>query len=918
MSRVLLVGWDAADWKIAGPLIEAGEMPHLKSLIEGGVSGNVSTIQPAISPMLWTSIATGKRPAGHGIHGFYEPTPDGLNVRPVGSLGRRTKAVWNILNQNGKRSIVVGWWPSHPPEPIRGVMISNHFAPPPVDSGAEMPPGAVWPPRWSAPMRALRIHGSDVEEALLRRLAPGCECVDGDRDSAVQDLANIAAESLTIHRAATTLLESEPWDFAAVYYVGIDHFSHRFMRYHAGRISADRVLHDPDIFRATVRNAYRWHDEMLGSLMRLAGDDCAVMVVSDHGFHSDELLPDYIPPDGAGPAVEHRNFGVFCLKAPGSRKNVRIGKASVLDVAPTVLHLFGLPAGGDMDGRVLIEAFEDMRAEPPVPSWDDIPGEDGAHPPDRQYVGEDAAESVTQLVALGYVAPPGPDELLNVENCIVENRYNLARSLMDAGRCAEAASIFQDLVSKKPHQGRFYIHLFRCLSQQGDAAGMEALADRFDAACAEFAPWAQAELAERRGRRPDSDLQGGPGTKDTREIYERKQLNEIAGGFTRKRFAMRCQLAVLSAKRTGQTDDARAMLDALAEQVRGQRGADLFLARTFAVLGDADRALEFARRARTSDPDTWETMTVEAQIYSAAGRHTECVAAAEASLSLVYFQPKLHYIMGLSLARTGSEQRAANAFRTALAQMPTLTPARDALSGLAGPEEPAVLSTPRGSEEKSRPRSRDRETVVRGIAAKSDRSGVVTIVSGLPRSGTSMMMQMLAGGGIAPFADGIRIPDEDNPRGYYESERAINLHRDASWVPLARGKVVKIVAQLLPHLPPGEEYRIVFMQRELEDVVASQGVMLQRLGRSGAGLSGERLMRAYSQQLSAVRGWLGERSGIEVLWVRYSEALADPAGTAALLGKFLGEPFDEVRAAHAVEPSLRRQHRDNRLNAAHA
>src|SRR5262245_16159419 len=129
MSRLLLVGWDAADWKVINPLLARGEMPNLAALMRGGVHGNLATIFPPLSPMVWTSIATGKRPYKHGIHGFTEPTEDGQSVRPVSNLGRKTKAFWNILNQHGKRSIVVGWWPSHPAEPIRGSMVSNHFPP---------------------------------------------------------------------------------------------------------------------------------------------------------------------------------------------------------------------------------------------------------------------------------------------------------------------------------------------------------------------------------------------------------------------------------------------------------------------------------------------------------------------------------------------------------------------------------------------------------------------------------------------------------------------------------------------------------------------------------------------------------------------------------------------------------------------
>ena len=114
---------------------------------------------------------------------------------------------------------------------------------------------------------------------------------------------------------------------------------------------------------------YRYHDLMLGRLMQLAGPEAAVMVASDHGFHSDSMLPDYIPAEAAGPAVEHRDFGIFCLKAPGVRAGERIHGAGVLDIAPTILHLFGLPAGADMDGKVLVNAFLDRALPARIPTW---------------------------------------------------------------------------------------------------------------------------------------------------------------------------------------------------------------------------------------------------------------------------------------------------------------------------------------------------------------------------------------------------------------------------------------------------------------------------------------------------------------------------------------------------------------------
>ena len=140
--KIVLIGWDAADWKIADPLLAAGKMPNLQRLITSGARGNLTTLSPALSPMLWTSIATGKRPFRHGILGFTEPDPrTPCGVRPVSAHSRSTRALWNILQLAGIRSNVTAWWPAFPAEPISGCMVSGEFLDPP-------PPGQS---TWNAP-----------------------------------------------------------------------------------------------------------------------------------------------------------------------------------------------------------------------------------------------------------------------------------------------------------------------------------------------------------------------------------------------------------------------------------------------------------------------------------------------------------------------------------------------------------------------------------------------------------------------------------------------------------------------------------------------------------------------------------------------------------------------------------------------
>ena len=198
-NKVLLVGWDAADWKVIHPLIDAGQMPALKYLVENGVSGNISTLHPVLSPTLWTSIATGKRPFDHGVLGFSEPTPDGKGVQPITNLARKTKAVWNILSQCQKRSMVVGWWPSHPAEPIDGIMVSNHYqrAVGPLEDGWPMAPATVHPPELREELAALRFH---PDEQVGPEILPFVPRRRGDRPKEGPSPGLLPQNPLRVHQ----------------------------------------------------------------------------------------------------------------------------------------------------------------------------------------------------------------------------------------------------------------------------------------------------------------------------------------------------------------------------------------------------------------------------------------------------------------------------------------------------------------------------------------------------------------------------------------------------------------------------------------------------------------------------------------------------------------------------------------------
>ena len=186
---------------------------------------------------------------------------------------------------------------------------------------------------------------------------------------------------------------------------------------------------------------------------------------------------------------------------------------------------------------------------------------------------------------------------------------------------------------------------------------------------------------------------------------------------------------------------------------------------------------------------------------------------------------------------------------------------------------------------------------------------MIVIVSGLPRSGTSLMMQMLHAGGMPLLIDDQRPADADNPNGYWEYEPVKRLEQDSTWMPQAEGKAVKVVSALLQYLPQHHTYKIVFMYRPIQEVLASQAVMLQRHGARGDTANDQTLAAVFGQHLDRTERWLAMQQHMTVLPVNYHETLADPVATATRVAHFIALPLAVEEMARAVEPRLHRQRR---------
>jgi tetratricopeptide (TPR) repeat protein len=276
------------------------------------------------------------------------------------------------------------------------------------------------------------------------------------------------AECLTIDRVTAWILANESWDFLAIYYNAIDHLCHHFMPYHPP-LRAGISAVDFDLYQGVVAAIYRFLDTVLGRLLERAGPDTAVLLVSDHGFYSDERRPRPSQRSELKNARHwHRPLGVLCFAGPPFKKNEVLHGAGIADITPTVLTLFGLPCGDDMDGVPLVAAFADQPELVRIPSWETVPGECGMHPPGYEPDPWEAGEALKQLADLGYIAYPEGDNEGTLQRLQKERMFHLAVHFLETGRDAEAATQFEELLNDEPANADFLLYLARCRLALGE------------------------------------------------------------------------------------------------------------------------------------------------------------------------------------------------------------------------------------------------------------------------------------------------------------------------------------------------------------------------------------------------------------------------------------------------------------------
>ncbi|MBI9089416.1 MAG: tetratricopeptide repeat protein [Desulfobacterium sp.] len=256
-------------------------------------------------------------------------------------------------------------------------------------------------------------------------------------------------------------MENSEWDFMAVYYDAIDHFGHGFMNYHPPQ--QDHVSDkDFEIYKGVVEAGYRYHDMMLERLIELAGEDTTVILVSDHGFHSDHLRPQSLSKAPAAPAAQHSPYGIFCASGPNIKKDELVFGSTLLDITPTILDLFGLPVGKDMVGKPILQIYENPEKPDYIQSWENIAGECGMHTYEAIRDPWAEQEALDQLIALGYIDPPGENVKEHIDKSVRESKFYLARVHLDSKKLDKALSILEEIYRQTPEETRYALYLMKC------------------------------------------------------------------------------------------------------------------------------------------------------------------------------------------------------------------------------------------------------------------------------------------------------------------------------------------------------------------------------------------------------------------------------------------------------------------------
>jgi len=375
--KVLVIGVDGAEWDVIEPLMEEGRLPAFSRLVKEGAHGKLRSLEPTLSPIIWTSIATGKTPDKHGITWFMVKDPEHSRRFPVQSTMRTSKAVWNILSEHGLTAGVIGWWATYPAERVNGFVVSDYVAYHAFGlSGKQVKTGAgkTHPPSLHDQVLGSLKDPLSIDKAEIDKFmkVTGEEYdysvgLEFDFGNPLHHFMYSLATTGAYHDMGLKLYRQYRPDWMGIYFEQVDSISHLYMKYAPPRIEGleDKYF---DKYSRVVDNYYVYQDKIIADFMGAADDKTVVIICSDHGFKTgDERLSENLSTSLAKAHLWHQIDGVVIMWGGPIKPGMKIEGASVLDITPTALYLLGMPLARDMDGKILMEAVsEDFLDSHPV------------------------------------------------------------------------------------------------------------------------------------------------------------------------------------------------------------------------------------------------------------------------------------------------------------------------------------------------------------------------------------------------------------------------------------------------------------------------------------------------------------------------------------------------------------------------
>ena len=906
-SKVLLIGLDATDWDLLSEKIAAGKLPNLANLIKRGASGPLRSLRPLFSPALWATISSGKRPYQHNITGFVLPTSSGGGLRTYDSASRSSPAIWEMLSSVHQISNVVGWWNSAPAEKIRGVMVDETFrvAQFPCNIPWEVSPTSVTPSFLAEELAKCRRHPQQLSTQLLQRLIPKLYEIDPTVDWRLSAIAKILAEDLTTLQTTLYLMKEHPWNFTSLYLIGLDSFSHQGTSFrepitgHADQLGIEH-------YGELIDRAYELYDEWVGLLVTAAGEEATIVLVSDHGFYHDDRKPRSLGISTTAPCDQHAPIGTIIVAGPNIKSETTIKHATLLDICPTLLTCFQLPVGRDMHGKVLTEIFKTPPPIRTIPSWDQVvirPPQNSSQEPCEQAT----KMALRQLIALGYL-PQAPldhqhifatsytDHLLYQALSYLEHdRIDAAIPLLEQAHhhspertdILTALAEWYQVLGAKEHASavlkQFVFHRVRDAWQAYQALQTKIYDPNQSLSTMEVLEWrhltarVQLDPTTIQFARLFADWLMNPEEQIAQQLY-------ACAEFSPQNFPLVMQAADICFFHRW-NEQALSLLGTLATWKKEESSPLVVMAAHENQQGNFEKAAALSQEALNRHPLDHAAWLESGRASAAQNDWPAARTAALQATSSFLKRPQAYELLA-TIALQGEEDQE-------LAQRYTKL-AHHAAKRLA-----KLKNSLRGSS--SRFLHHQNRTITPLFSTEQGTKHPSTqqpiIVTGLPRSGTSLLMQMLTAGGIDAITDYQRLPDQHNPLGYFEHEKFKEMANYSHL--LEPGKAAKVVIPLLWELPQDLNCYVIFIRRPLDEVIESQHRM------AGEIASFEDLKKAYisfevqTAEIVRQRPW-------SVLQLSHANLLADPVTAAEKINAFLGGRLDVKAMAAVVQPSLYR------------